>query len=181
MHSFKEGKEMKAQGSFLLTPEKAEQAIGMVRPAIAAAMNSGLMKRHHLHIVVMDPAIAPYQVDQGEQAIVGEASFGHPGEWENNYAGIARAKAIAAWRTGQPTHMLVQAMPYLLVGDAGASDTIYWGSVNLLGVPVGASGVQPWFDEWVAYSVASACRALCIGEMQESYIPDRNRDFLFES
>ena len=166
--------------SYLLSSERAKQAIDMVLPAIREAMESDLLKRRHLHIVIMNPATPPHMVENGEEAILCEYSLGLPAKWENDYKSIARAKAIASWRTGQPTHALRETMPYLMVANEEHADSPYFGSAVLLGMVVAASGVQPWFDEWISYMVAAACRALCIAAMQEDIIPDKRRDFIWE-
>ena len=171
---------MEPRVSFLLGADKARKAVDMVRPAILAAMESGLMKRKHLHIVIMNPGTRPGDVEDEEDAILYEESFGDPKEWGRDYAVIARAKAIESWRTGLPTHALRETMPYMLVASENGSDTLYWGSAVLHGMVVGASGVQSWFDEWVSYMVAAACRALCIGVMQEELLKDDRRDFLWQ-
>ncbi|OHA20740.1 MAG: hypothetical protein A2849_01650 [Candidatus Taylorbacteria bacterium RIFCSPHIGHO2_01_FULL_51_15] len=166
--------------SYLLGADKARKAVDMVRPAILAAMESGLLKRKDLHIVIMNPCTRPHEVESMEDAILYEESFGDKEKWKDDYEGIAQAKAIASWRTGLPTHVLRETMPYLLQADEDHADTPFWGSAVLHGVVVAASGVQSWFDEWVAYMVAAACRALCIGVMQEEILKDDRRDYIWE-
>ena len=172
---------MESQVSFLLGADKARKAIDMVRPAILAAMESGQLKHKTIHIVIMNPGTRPGDVEDEEDAILYEESIGDPATWERDYNLIARAKAIASWRTGLPTHVLRETMPYMLVASESASDTPYWGSAVLHGMVVAASGVQSWFDEWVSYMVAAACRAICIGVMQEEILKNDRRDFMWQS
>ena len=161
--------------SYLLTYKVAERAVELVRPVISTAMKDGLVKRPHLHIVVVNPAIIPSndRVLFEQTAILYEASFGRKADWDHDYDEIARSKAFISWRTGLPTHVVQQTMRYL-VSDG---DTKFFGSAVLHGLVVAASGVQPWFDEWVSYMVAATCRALCIDVMQKEVIPS-NREFL---
>ena len=166
--------------SFLLGVDKAKKAVDMVRPAILAAMESGLTKRKDLHIIIVNPGTRPGDVENGEDAILYEESFGDPSKWQHDYAAIDRAKAIASWRTSLPTHVLRETMPYLLVASENGSDTPYYGSAVLHGMVVAASGVQPWFDEWISYMVAAACRAICIGVMQEEILKNDKRDFMWQ-
>lgn len=165
--------------SYLLSVDDIMKAIDMVCPAIRAAMESGAIKRKDLHIVVMNPATRPFEVEREEDAILYEVSFGDPSTWEHDYKAIARAKAIASWRTGLPTHVVVQTMPYLLQANEDYSDTPYYGSVNLLGMPVGASGVEAWNDEMISYWIAAACRAVCIGKMQTKILT-AGKDLLWQ-
>lgn len=144
----------------------AETAVRIVKPSILNAMEIGLLKRRDLHIVVLDPVVD--YVDGSLLPAIYEFSFGNPIKWEHRFDTIARAKALVTWRTGLPTHLVQQSFPYLLQGR----DTPLWGSVNLEGIIVAASGVQPWFDEMISYQVAAACRALCISKMQTETLPD---------
>ncbi len=170
---------METPVSYLLTKEIAKRAIDMVRPAILAAVEGKILKRGDLHIVVMDPVKGPWNVEHEDEAILHEESFGDVAKWASPYGEIARAKAIESWRTGFPTHVIRETMPYLLYANDDYSDTVYWGSAVLQGLTVGVSGVQSWFDEWVAYMVAAACRALCIEAMQK-LLKDKNRDFVWQ-
>ncbi len=168
-----------AHTSYLLGADRARKAVDMVRPAILAAMESGLMKRKDLHIVIMNPAMRPFEVYYEHDAILYEESFGDKKKWARDYAKFAQAKAIISWRTGLPTHLVRETMPYLLKASGSWSDTPYWGSAVLHGIVVAASGAQSWYDEWVSYMVAAACRALCIDAMQEEVIKS-NKGFLGE-
>jgi len=161
--------------SFLLTAEMVEKAINMVSPAIMAAMDNGTLEGHDLHIVVMDPGLRPHDVADAHEAILYQRSFGVPANWTCPYNDFARAKPFASWRTGLPTSVICQTMPYLLK----EGDTLYHGSAVLDGIVVGTSGVQEWFDEWVSYLVATTCRALCIGTMKQT-LNDAHGSFLGE-
>ncbi len=154
--------------SFLLTKIVARKAVDLVRPAILSAMESGLLKRKDFHVVIMDPCIRPWEVTDPSLAILHEESFGNRMQWELDFQKIARGKAFLSWRTGIPTHLIRETMPHLLA----AGDTIFYGSAVHHGIVVAASGVQPWFDEMFSGWTADACRALCIGEMQEKVLKD---------
>lgn len=166
--------------SFLLSAEVARKAIEMVLPSILSMMASGQFDKSQLHIVIMNPATDPGYVLDPSSVILYEETIGEPASWKHPYDEIARAKAFASWRTGLPMDVLSHSMPYLLKADEDQSDTMFGGSATLLGIVVGVSGVQPWFDEMVAYMVAAACRALSIQIMQEKYLTDGERCFLWE-
>lgn len=170
---------MEQSVSFLLSADLANKAIDMVMPSILAMMESKQFKRPELHIVVMNPGKHPWNTDDPSNAILVERTIGNPDGWEKPYGQIARAKAITSWRTGLPTRDVVQTMPYLLTANEDWSDSVYPGSAVLFGIAVGASGVQSWYDEFVSYMVAAACRALCIELMQTKYIPEGERDRCF--
>lgn len=161
--------------SYFLTEEDAKKAIDMVRPAILAAMKSGQFEdQYHLHIVVMNPAVRPADVNDPDEAILCETTFGDRNDWDANYAEIARTKAFESWKTGLSTHVITELRPYLL----GIDDTYYWGSVVLEGVVVAASGLKPWYDEFVSYMVAAALRAIAIDNFQKAL--KSGNDFLGE-
>ncbi len=167
---------METPGSFLLTAEIVEKAINMVLPAITTAMDNNILGGHDLHIVVMNPGVRPHEVRDAHEAILCERSFGVQAKWNYPYKDFARAKAFASWRTGLPTGVIRQVMPYLLK----EKDTLYYGSAVLDGIVVGTSGVQEWFDEWVSYLVAATCRALCIEAMQGMLENDPHSSFFWE-
>lgn len=169
------------KGSFLLTDKLANRAIDLALPAITAAMSAGIMKRSDLHIVVMNPCIKPWQVTDPHQAILTERSLGDVLNWEYPYDEIARAKTIASWRTGLPTNLLIHAYPHLLEVGVDWGDTKYYGSGVFDGIPTGASGVQSFFDEWVAGIVGLSCKALCMQQMQDNILTDESSDFLCRS
>ena len=132
---------MEKSESFLLSAELAKKAVEMAKPSILAMMQSGQFKRPELHIVVMNPATKPWEVEDPASAILYEESIGTPEKWQKPYGEIARAKAIASWRTGLPTRDLVQTMPYLLVANEDRSDSVYPGSAVLFGIANGSSRV----------------------------------------
>jgi hypothetical protein len=166
-------------GSFLLTGKLADRAIDLVLPAITAAMEMSIMKRHDLHIVVMSPCIKPWHVTDPLLAILTERSFGDMSKWEYPYSDIARAKTVASWRTGLPTNLLIHAYPHLLEAGIDWSDTKFYGSGVFDGIPTGASGAQGYFDEWVAGIVGLSCKALCMQQMRENVLVDGSPDFLW--
>lgn len=165
-------------GSFILTPELADEAFDLVRPAIEGAMTRGVLKRTDMNIVLMNPGIRPHQVADPMEAILREWALGNKSTWEYDYQRISRAKTFATWRTGLPTNLLIHAYPHLLEGNEDWSDSKYFGSVFLDGIPAGASGAQAFFDEWVGNLVAATCKALCLREMKEKYLKDDAPDFL---
>ena len=162
--------------SVVLTEGLAQKAIPIVEVAYKAALEAELLKRADLHMVIMDPT----QVYDGKPdsvifraAILLEHSFTEPIKWERRYDLIARQKAQATWRTGLPTRVIRECMPHLLeVGN-----TRYGGSVNVDGIIVACSGVQPWFDEMFAGIAAMILRGLANDHMQTVIIPG-DEDFL---
>lgn len=147
--------------SALLTQVEAAKAVEMVLPAVQTLMGQGVLKRHHLHIVVLDPAFTPADLPVGvwrEKAILYEHSLGDPKEWQKPYDMFARSKAFLSWRYGLPTQVIQTRCPHLL--EAG--ETAYYGSAVSDGLVVGVSGVQPYYDQMIASWVLEACRALAI-------------------
>jgi len=141
----------------MIDEDAARAAVGLALPAIAQAMrdpaagDSGC-----LHIVVLDP-LAPH--DGGfERAILHEHSINRE-RWDADYAAFARAKAQLSWRTGMDSHRVQALAPHRL--EPG--DTLLWGSVCLDGIVVAVSGMQAWYDEALALTVAAFLRALAKG------------------
>ncbi|MBI4175509.1 hypothetical protein HY523_02735 [Candidatus Berkelbacteria bacterium] len=141
--------------SFLLTPERTQEAIQLIRPAINVAMERKVFKRKHLHVVILDPAV-PYG-SEIHLPILCEEQWGDPRDWEHDYQKIAHDKAFLSWKHRLSTEQLQLMAPYLCEGH----DTLYWGSVCDEGIVVAASGLQQWFDQMVARIIAAACKALC--------------------
>ena len=159
--------------SFFFGEELVEKAVDSVLPAVYAMMASGRLKRHNLHIVVLNPLVQPWN-GTFEEAILFEKSLGNPYSWEHPYDKIARSKAEISWHTSLPSQMVQLRMPQHLV----AGNTVYWGSAVLDGIIVAASGVQPWFDQMIAGWIAEACRAFAIDATQKYREINPEADFL---
>ena len=155
-------------GSFFLTAKLAMEAVLVVLPAIEAMMETGRAKRRDLQIIVMDPAKPFGSGATFTSAILYEHQLGDSEAWEHDYYRVARSKAEVSWRTGFPSHLVQQRMPYLYQDG----DTRWGGSVVLEGQVVGVSGVQWYWDEMFSYWIAAACRALSIEAAQVVYETD---------
>lgn len=164
--------------SALLTKALVESCIPVISATYDAMLSRGWLKRPDLHMVFLDPC-APYlgaeHVESFKYSIMYEHSFTDSREWEHPYDQIAREKAWATWRTGLPTRIIRECMPHLLIGG----NTKYGGSVNVDGIIVAASGVQPWNDEGLSGVAAMILRGRCNEVMQSQVIPGEN-DFLGE-
>ncbi|ANN67221.1 hypothetical protein [Bordetella bronchialis] len=145
------------QAPFFLDREAAAQALALVMPAIEASLdNPAVGESGVLCIVVMNPALRPWEA-AFEDAILLEHAAGRDREtWDADYAAYARAKARTAWRSGLDTHALATQAPHLLrAGDAGV-----WGSAIVDGIVVATSGANPWYDEAFSGAIAYALRAV---------------------
>lgn len=160
--------------SAILTKQLAEAVIPYVADIHERLWKTKLLKRDDLHMIIMDPA-KPFGTQECdfEDAILVEHSFSPPRAWEHPYRDIARAKAKATWRTGVPTRIIRECMPHLLA----QGDTRYGGSVNLDGLIVAASGVQPWYDEAMSGIAANLLKAAVIEHMQTVIMPG-DKDFV---
>jgi hypothetical protein len=144
------------RGSHLVDRVLAQEAVAIALPLVEHAMreprygDSGF-----LHIVVMNPGLGPQDCEL-EQAILHEHSVGDPSKWDADYAMYARAKAAIAWRHREDSHKVQALRPHALA----TGETTLWGSVNLDGIVVGASGAFPAFDELYSTVVAACIRAL---------------------
>lgn len=155
--------------SAILTRELAARAVAMTIPSLDVMAEDGTIKRSARHIVIVDPTALPQQVafeesdvvrlgDEDPEFILYEESFGNQEEWTGDYKSIARSKALLSHVYRMPTQLIQQRYPYLLV----PGDTTFFGSAYADGLAVACSGVQPYFDEMIAWWVLSACRALAI-------------------
>ena len=127
----------------------ASDAIARVSPYIESLF-SGPAKRTHLHVVVGT------RTDDGQVTYLASRSFGERSEWEHAYDDIADGKLAISARTGLSSREVQLMRPELLEED----DVMFWGSVVVGNIVVACSGVQPWFDEAIAYALAYLCRAL---------------------
>lgn len=133
----------------------AEKAIELVLPSIQGAMSSGLFKRQHMHLIILDGRI-PYEgqtvEEMVQQAVLAEFSIGED-DWEHNYKDIARSKVHMTWKTGKPSDQV----PHHMRQDG---DTIYSGSAIVDSTIAGGSGVQWYFDRMAGTWLASGYNAL---------------------
>ncbi len=139
----------------MATREMAARAVKLVLIVVLAAMKTVLLKRKHLHIVILDPRMT--RNNSKMPVTLYEFSMGRKQDWAHKYDVYARAKARATWREELSTREIVTQYPHLL----RAGDTTYFGSVYRHGFVVACSGVEEWFDEWVAGMIADTCYALC--------------------
>jgi hypothetical protein len=154
---------MESSGSFFIDRATAERAVHMSLPMITAAMQDGAVcGSGFLYIVVMDPALRPYNASF-KDAVLYEHAVGDREKWDADYGEFARAKARVAWRTGMDGHKVQELQPHLLT----ARDTVLWGSIVLDGIVVGVSGAHPWYDEAFATTVAACLRALAKAGIDE--------------
>lgn len=153
-----------------LSQHIASQALMATDPFVRQLMRSGIVKRDHLHIIVAKRISLA-----GEFFVLKEQSFGEGADWANDYDAIARAKLEIAARTGLSSRQVRQMQPELLEDG----DTAFWGSVILGNIIVACSGVQPWFDELIANTVAGTCRALIQDEVEGKVLRMKGSDFRF--
>lgn len=143
-------------GCLFANRHAAERAVAIALPMLErAAEDSSIGKSGFLYIVIMDPALAPGEVDFND-AILYEYAIGDTEKWEADYAKFARDKARICWRTGLDGHTVRHVMPHLL----RQGDTCVWGSVCIEGITVAVSGADPWFDEAFAATVAHCFKAV---------------------
>lgn len=129
--------------------EIAQQAIDLVRPAIAELFKRSI--RQELHIVILDPRLKPWEVNF-EDAILHQESIKSGETWEKPFDKYARNKAKQAWRAQKHNlHLQIQ-HPSSLNSD----DIPFYGSFVYGDLVVACSGIEQWFDmlisSWVAMS-----------------------------
>ena len=152
--------------SMFITRDTAEQAVRMALPMIVAAVDGkdpNVGDSGFFHLVVMDPLQAPGSC-AFEEAILYEYSVGDREKWDADYAAFARAKTKVAWQSGMDSSAAQALRPWTL----SAGDTTLWGSVCVDGIVVGASGMQPMFDEAFAGAVAMCLRALAKSQAEHA-------------
>jgi hypothetical protein len=134
----------------------AERAISLAAPSIRRVLSEDA-KRPHLHVIVgiRDPA-GPYW------SRLAERSFGDVDAWEHEYDAIAGGKFDLSGRTGLDSRVVQLTRPDLL--EPG--DIMFWGSVVRGTIVVAGSGVESYFDEAFAESIAGYCRALIQHELE---------------
>lgn len=160
--------------SYLLRKEIAWLAVQYTFPAVQRLIETKVLKRSDLHIVVASPLI-PENIKEDfwyEKGILYEYSIGDPEKWEFPFKKIARSKCYLSWRYQMPTQVIQARAPHLL----GSDSTLYYGSAVSDGLVVACSGVQPYFDQMISSWVLEACRALCIQERES--LGDGNGGFV---
>lgn len=137
----------------------ARQAVALAKPSIQALFET--TNRKHIHIVVMDPRLKPWEANF-DDAILYQESIGSSDNWANPYDKIARNKAEQAWRSGQANILNQTAHPSSLRED----DQPFYGSFVYGNVVVACSGVEQWFDMLISGWVALAFEQLMVHEYQ---------------
>lgn len=150
--------------SYLLKAEEAQMALAQVLPRITRMMDTGVVKRSHLSVVILDPV-------EGFELLV--YNHGDKEEWEHPYEEIARSKAQIAFRTKANTNVVKRWKPWMFQ----EGDTPYGGGVYHDGIVVGVSGVEEWGDLNFASWIAEAIKEACIEKMQKEVLPS-GVDFL---
>ena len=130
-----------------------EQAIAIVMPAIDELLKRA--KRNHLHIVIMNPQLKPWESDF-ETAIWHEHSVRDDKDWDHDFRAFAISKANQDWREGQHNLITQTLAPALL----RKGDTFFTGSFNYYGVIVACSGIEPEFDMLISGWIAMAIQQL---------------------
>ena len=147
--------------SLLVTPALAREAVACVRTLFERAVaTEDFGESHAAHVVVMQPGSTPHEAPF-ESSILYEESFGDVPRWDVDYSVYARAKAKVAWTTQRDSQCARDDAPHLLHGG----DTVLGGAIHRDGLTVAVSGMQAWFDEALASSVAAFLRALAKREV----------------
>ena len=142
-------------GSWLGNQAAAQRALQRALPGIEPQVaDPEVCGSGFLHVVIMDPALAPGGVDF-DDAILAEHSVGDRSRWDADYAAFARAKARLSWTAGLDGHVVQARMPHRL----REGDTLLWGGICLDGIVIGVSGAHPWYDEAFALAIAGWFRA----------------------
>jgi hypothetical protein len=148
-----------------LNKSRARHAIELAEPTILKMMQT-VTNHKALHIVIVGV----------DGQILHEQSVGPDVGREpdpQRMAGcveIARSKAQIHFRTGRPSAEIQARRPgSLLVGD-----TVYGGSAEHEGIIVAVSGVQGFYDESIAGTVASILWGLCM-EAQTAHMARKDK------
>jgi hypothetical protein len=173
-----------------LTEELCVEALDIVRPSIAHAMNSGVVKREQGWLVVLNPRIPQepkYMLNIGQhdnpkrevpfdELVLFDCGWDLPKNWDHPYDAVARAKAFASWKTGLPAHRIQQEAPYLY--EEGW--TKYGGSaVGEGGLVVAFSGVEEYFDQMFSEMMVAAIKGVCLHKMHGPEGVIANEDITF--
>lgn len=160
-------------GEHLLTPAMAAQAIDLAIPSIEKAFELRLTSRNDL-FARLGLRNCPDERSGMPDTVLAERSFGDRDAWAFPYDEIAVEKYYLSVRTGLDSRLVQLAHPLLL----RRHDVIYWGSVVVGDLVVACSGVQPWFDEAFARTIAAFCQALAeneqmrLRELTQTYLYD---------
>lgn len=137
---------------------RVNRAVEIVRPSIEAFLNGPLAQRRILCVAVLDPVLN----DQPFKGSFGELRSDRS-RWEYAFDDIAAGKARLALRERMDTRRIVRECPHLLrPGDVARA-----GGVYLDGLAVGASGVDPYWDEMFAHMIAVAIKAVVIDAVSQ--------------
>ena len=150
-----------------------KKAVELVMPAIKKLFED-YAKRAHGFIVVMNPRIKPWEVDDPMDAIWYEEQIVDGEKWDYQYGKIAKYKAFQAWREGCHNIVTVTQAP----ANLRPGDTFYYGSFNHMGVVVAFSGVEPYFDMLISAWIATAIQALSQHEVERYKADHPDEDFL---
>lgn len=147
-------KQYKESGeSYFLDAKLAKKAVEIVMPAIKIAMKRGLIKRKCLSICILNPK-------NGEELYEENIKIE---DWEHDFGEIARSKARISYREKVDTVIVRERRTC----SFEKGDTIYQGGVYFRGYVVGVSGVESWYDEMIAYWVATTLSGLCRNELEK--------------
>ncbi len=150
-----------AQRAGLLNETLAQEAVACARSLFDRAVQThDFGESGAAHVVIMRPGSSPFD-SSFEKAILYEESFGDVPSWDADYAAFAREKARLAWTVRRDSQQVRDAWPQLLQ----TGDTLLGGGVHIDGMTVAVSGMQTWFDEALAASVAWFLRALAKREV----------------
>jgi hypothetical protein len=174
----------------MLTKDLAARAVEQALPLLQHLMDSKVLKRPALAIVILKPGLPPPDFGQRElpmATILYERQLGRDtylpqltldpdqpqvSAWERPFDLYARQKALLTARTGLPSRLVQSQCPHLLM----PGNIVYGGSTIKDGLIVACSGVQSWYDEAIAEIIASLCLA-AVREVQSKlpgdtvYIP----------
>jgi hypothetical protein len=158
----------------ILSRPFAARTFADVRPALDAAIESGLVTRRDMAIVVTATRdINPWpDTPQGFREtcyLVAEIGDLSRSAFPNRE--IALKKAELSARTGRPTASLP---PQYL----GQGDTVFWGSAVLDGIVVACAGLEERHDEMLSWWIAAAMQAAAREEFRRRVAEQPNESFL---
>jgi len=140
--------------------ELAVEALKILRPSIDELLKQA--KRQHIHIVVMNPQVKPWEAKFTE-AIAYEESITDGKKWEHPYDQIARSKAEQEWRDNNGTNLITQLLAPAMLRDGY---TLFYGSWSHYGQIVSCSGVEPWYDTLISMWLSTTIQQLAQHELQ---------------
>jgi hypothetical protein len=139
----------------ILSGPLAAKTFADIRPSLEAAMESGLVTRRDLAIVVTATRdINPWpETAQGfRETCYLVTSIGDLSRSAFPNMEIALKKAELSARAGRPTASL---LPHHLA----EGDTVFWGSAVLDGIVVACAGLEERHDEMLSWWIAAAIQA----------------------